>query len=61
LGGNGTTVNGVSPGPVESEMLDNIPKEIVDKQKRDTPLQNRVGTVGEIASVVGFLAGMKVA
>jgi hypothetical protein len=29
----------------------------VDKQKRDTPLQNRVGTVEEIASVAGFLAG----
>jgi 3-oxoacyl-[acyl-carrier protein] reductase len=57
LGGNGTTVNAVSPGPVESEMLDNIPKEIVEKQKRDTPLQNRVGTVEEIASVAGFLAG----
>jgi 3-oxoacyl-[acyl-carrier protein] reductase len=31
LGGNGTTVNAVNPGPVESEMLNNIPKEIVER------------------------------
>jgi 3-oxoacyl-[acyl-carrier protein] reductase len=57
LGHDGTTVNTVSPGPVQSEMLDNIPKEIVEAQKKATPLQNRVGTVEEVADIVGWLAG----
>ncbi|PMD48135.1 3-ketoacyl-acyl carrier protein reductase, partial [Hyaloscypha variabilis F] len=57
LGGNGTTVNAVSPGPVESEMLRNIPREIVEGQKRETPLEKRVGTVEEVAGVVAWLAG----
>jgi 3-oxoacyl-[acyl-carrier protein] reductase len=57
LGGNGTTVNAVSPGPVQSEMLDNIPKDIVEMQKSQTPVQNRLGTIDEIASVVAWLAG----
>jgi len=37
-------------------MLDNIPKEIVEMQKLMTPLQNRLGTVEEIARVVEWLA-----
>ncbi|KAH6647356.1 dehydrogenase [Truncatella angustata] len=57
LGGNGTTVNCVNPGPVQSEMLDNIPKEIVEMQKAQTPIQNRLGTVEEIADIVAGLAG----
>lgn len=57
LGKNGTTVNAVNPGPVQSEMLDNIPKDIVDMQKAQTPLQNRVGTVEEVAAVVCWLSG----
>jgi len=57
LGGNGTTVNMVNPGPVQSEMLDNIPKEIIEGQKKATPIENRVGTVEEVASVVVWLAG----
>lgn len=56
LGANGTTVNQVNPGPVQSEMLDNIPKEIVDLQKMQTPLENRLGTVEEIARIVTWLA-----
>ena len=55
LGGNGTTVNQVNPGPVQTAMLDNIPK-IVDMQKMRTPVQNRVGTVAEIAKIVAWLA-----
>lgn len=57
LGGNGTTVNLVAPGPVQSDMLDNIPKEIVDMQKAQTPIENRVGTVEEVARIVAWLAG----
>ncbi|KAI9652448.1 MAG: hypothetical protein M1831_006791 [Alyxoria varia] len=36
LGGDGTTVNAVAPGPVESDMLANIPQEIVQRQKDTT-------------------------
>jgi 3-oxoacyl-[acyl-carrier protein] reductase len=57
LGKNGTTVNAVNPGPVESEMLDNIPKEIVEGQKQATPIEKRLGTIEEVASVVSWLAG----
>ncbi|KAI0412141.1 3-ketoacyl-acyl carrier protein reductase [Xylaria grammica] len=57
LGANGTTVNCVCPGPVASELLDNVPKEIVDGQKATTPLEKRLGTVEEIANVVAGLAG----
>lgn len=57
LGGNGTTVNQVNPGPVATEMLENIPREIVEMQKRLTPVGNRVGTVEEIARIVAWLAG----
>jgi len=57
LGGNGTTVNTVNPGPVDSDMLENIPKEIVEKQKADTPVQKRLGTTEEVADIVAWLAG----
>ncbi|KAF6808201.1 L-xylo-3-hexulose reductase 3 [Colletotrichum sojae] len=57
LGGNGTTVNCVAPGPVQSDMLDQIPKEIVEMQKAQTPVGNRVGTVEEVARIVSWLAG----
>jgi 3-oxoacyl-[acyl-carrier protein] reductase len=56
LGEAGHTVNCVLPGPTESEMLDNIPKDIVDMQKAWTPVQHRVATVEDIAKVVGMLA-----
>ena len=56
LGPDGHTVNAVNPGPVESEMLDNIPEEIKGMQKKNTPVQNRFGTVDDIAQIVGFLA-----
>ncbi|KAJ5901205.1 hypothetical protein N7504_007198 [Penicillium tannophilum] len=57
LGGNGTTVNAVAPGPVPSDMLDNIPKEIINMQRATTPIEQRLGTTEEIASIVGWLAG----
>jgi 3-oxoacyl-[acyl-carrier protein] reductase len=56
LGTAGHTVNAVLPGPVESEMLDNIPKELVEMQKKTTPVQHRVGRVEDIAKVVAWLA-----
>jgi len=57
LGKNGVTVNALNPGPVQSEMLDNIPKDIVQRQKDSTPIENRVGTVEEVAMIVAWLAG----
>lgn len=56
LGVDGTTVNAVAPGPVQSEMLDTIPKEIVEMQKANTPVGKRVGTSKEISDVVSWLA-----
>lgn len=49
LGRDGTTVNCVNPGPVQSEMLEKIDKEIVELQKTRTPIANRLGTAEEIA------------
>ncbi|KAK0644596.1 dehydrogenase with different specificitie [Cercophora newfieldiana] len=57
LGRDGTTVNQVNPGPVQTAMLENIPREIVDGQKARTPVGNRVGTVEEVARIVAWLAG----
>ncbi|RDW80226.1 putative 3-ketoacyl-acyl carrier protein reductase protein [Coleophoma cylindrospora] len=56
LGKNGTTVNAVNPGPVESEMLDKIPKDLVEMQMKNTPIQNRVGKVEDVAPIVAWLA-----
>ncbi|KAK8042395.1 3-ketoacyl-acyl carrier protein reductase [Apiospora phragmitis] len=57
LGCGGVTVNCVSPGPVQSAMLDKIPAGIVEMQRAQTPVQNRLGTVDEVARVVAALAG----
>ena len=57
LGRDGTTVNAVAPGPVQSEMLESIPEEIVQMQKDNTPVEKRVGTAKEVSDVVGWLAG----
>ncbi|KAH7138098.1 dehydrogenase with different specificitie [Dendryphion nanum] len=56
LGDQGHTVNTVNPGPTESEMLDNIPKDIVETQLKTTPVGHRPGTSDDIAQVVGWLA-----
>ncbi|KAK0630215.1 hypothetical protein B0T17DRAFT_489236 [Bombardia bombarda] len=56
LGGNGTTVNQVNPGPVQTDMLDNIDKDLLEMQKKQTAVGNRFGTVDEIAKVVSWLA-----
>lgn len=56
LGGNGTTVNAVSPGPVLSDMLEKIDEDLKQLQKSQTPVENRFGTVEEIAEVVGLVA-----
>ncbi|KAL8707046.1 MAG: hypothetical protein Q9225_007855 [Loekoesia sp. 1 TL-2023] len=56
LGSKGHTVNTVNPGPVQTELLDQIQPDIVAMQKGQTPAENRLGTTDDIAQVVGFLA-----
>jgi 3-oxoacyl-[acyl-carrier protein] reductase len=56
LGTEGHSVNVINPGPVQSDMLDNIPEEIVAMQKATTPLQNRLGTFDDVAQIAAWLA-----
>ena len=56
LGPQGHTVNTVNPGPVQTDVLDGIPKYIVEMQKKLTPIENRLGTTDDIAQIVAFLA-----
>ena len=56
LGSQGHTVNAVSPGPVQTDILNGIPKEIIEMQKKSTTVDNRLGTTDDIAQIVGFLS-----
>lgn len=56
LGAAGHTVNAVNPGPVATDLLDGVPDEIKEGQKKTTPVENRLGTTDDIAQIVGFLA-----
>jgi 3-oxoacyl-[acyl-carrier protein] reductase len=56
LGSAGHTVNAVNPGPVQTALMENIPKEYIEMQKAQTPVQQRVGTVDDIAQIVAWLA-----
>lgn len=56
LGGGRHTVNTVNPGPVQSDMLDKIPRDIVGMQKAQTPVESRLGNVDDVAQVVAWLA-----
>ena len=56
LGPQGHTVNTVNPGPVSTDILDRIPKEIVEMQKQMTPAEQRLGTTDDIAQIIGFLS-----
>ncbi|KAF3357766.1 hypothetical protein VDGD_07401 [Verticillium dahliae] len=58
LGGNGTTVNCVTPGTVDSELLwetEKLIPGVVDGICKNTPLEHRVGTPEEFASVVAWV------
>jgi len=57
LGHSGTTVNAVAPGPVQSDMLDQIPDEVKIPQREATAVQKRFGEAEEIAHAVAYLAG----
>jgi 3-oxoacyl-[acyl-carrier protein] reductase len=51
----GHTVNGVAPGPTESEMLADVPKNVVDHQLKTTAVQHHVGTTVGVAPTVLWL------
>ena len=55
LGSRNITVNAVSPGFIETEMTEHLSAELKAKMIVQTPLR-RMGTAGEIASAVKFLA-----
>lgn len=57
LGHNGTTVNTVCPGPVETDLLTKLPAAYIEFQKSQTAIQKRTGKVSEIADIVAYLAG----
>jgi 3-oxoacyl-[acyl-carrier protein] reductase len=57
LGGAGHTVNAVAPGPVESEMLADVPREIVEGQLKQTAVEQRIGSVDDVARIVAWLCG----
>jgi len=46
--------NAISPGMIDTEMLDELPTETVELLKAESPL-NRLGKPSEIAGAVGFL------
>ena len=52
LGSKGITVNCVSPGIIETEMTENLPKE---ELKKMIPL-GRLGTPEEVVAAIAFLA-----
>jgi 3-oxoacyl-[acyl-carrier protein] reductase len=55
LAGKGVLVNAVSPGLVQTEMLDDMPAGMRDTYLKAVPL-GRAGTPREVASLVAFLA-----
>lgn len=57
LGPRGITVNTVSPGPIDTDMLrDTNPRDALDLAVMTTPLR-RLGRPADVADVVAFLAG----
>jgi 3-oxoacyl-[acyl-carrier protein] reductase len=55
LGPFNITVNAVAPGYIETEMLDRLPAAYKDHMRKSTPLK-RFGEIGDVATVVRFLA-----
>ena len=58
LASEGSTANCVAPGFIATSMLDSVPDRLKENITEDTPL-GRLGTVEEVAEVVGFLASEK--
>ncbi|KAF9979598.1 hypothetical protein BGZ75_009461 [Mortierella antarctica] len=55
FGAKGITVNGIAPGPVDTDALRKIPEPML-QALRDTAPQKRLGEVEDIADAVSFLA-----
>jgi 3-oxoacyl-[acyl-carrier protein] reductase len=55
VGSRNITVNVVAPGLVETDMTNELGQERVEMMTSQVPL-GRVGTVNDVAGVVGFLA-----
>ncbi|KAF9953675.1 hypothetical protein BGZ70_000152 [Mortierella alpina] len=55
FGAKGITVNGIAPGPVDTDALRKLPEPVLQALEASAP-QKRLGEVGDIADVVSFLA-----
>ncbi|KAF9574016.1 hypothetical protein EC968_007568 [Mortierella alpina] len=55
FGAKGITVNGIAPGPVDTDALRKLPEPVLEAMKANAP-QKRLGEVEDIADVVSFLA-----
>ena len=53
--GLGITVNSVTPGYTETEMLATLPEKLIERAKKQIPV-GRLGRPDEVARVVHFLA-----
>lgn len=51
----GITVNAIAPGYIETHLLANVPKEVIESIINEIPVK-RLGTPEEVARVVSFLA-----
>lgn len=56
LAGRGVTVNAVTPGFIETDMTANLPEKAVEGMLASIPLK-RLGSTGDIAAAVSYLAG----
>lgn len=54
LGPSGITVNAVAPGPIDTDMLDNLTEEELQQVSAETPV-GRLGTPNDVAASVLFL------
>lgn len=55
VGKRGITINNVAPGFIETELLSDLPEDLIKEYKKSVPLK-RFGTVEEVASAVLYLA-----
>jgi 3-oxoacyl-[acyl-carrier protein] reductase len=58
LGKKKITVNNVAPGFIETELINDLPPELIKEYKKQVPLK-RFGTVAEVAHAVLFLASQE--
>ena len=49
-------MNAVNPGPVPTDIMSDVPLELLESSKKATPMERRLGTTDDIAQLVAFLA-----